>query len=38
MPFKFDIHSRDTNTRARAGVLHTTRGDIETPAFMAVAT
>ncbi len=38
MPFIFDIHSRDPLTRARAGILHTAHGDIETPAFMAVAT
>jgi queuine tRNA-ribosyltransferase len=34
----FDIQSRDQNSLARAGVLHTAHGDIETPAFMAVAT
>ena len=34
----FDIHDRDTATRARTGTLHTAHGDIETPAFMAVAT
>lgn len=34
----FEITGRDTTTRARAGVLHTAHGDIETPAFMAVAT
>ncbi len=38
MPLTFDINSRDATTRARAGILHTTHGDIETPAFMAVAT
>ncbi len=38
MPLTFDIHSRDPNSRARAGILHTAHGDIETPAFMAVAT
>lgn len=36
--FSFDIQSRDTSSRARAGILHTAHGDIETPAFMAVAT
>ena len=34
----FDIATRDPDTRARASVIHTAHGDIETPAFMAVAT
>jgi len=38
MPLHFEIKSRDANTHARAGILHTVHGDIETPAFMAVAT
>lgn len=38
MPLQFEIHSRDKTTRARAGVLHTAHGDIETPTFIAVAT
>jgi tRNA-guanine transglycosylase len=38
MPLKFEITSRDPHTRARAGIIHTAHGDIETPAFMAVAT
>ena len=38
MSLNFDIHSRDATTRARTGILHTAHGDIETPAFMAVAT
>lgn len=38
MPLTFDIHHRDPNSRARAGVIHTAHGDIETPNFMAVAT
>lgn len=38
MPLSFNIQSRDSNTRARAGVIHTAHGDIATPAFMAVAT
>ncbi len=38
MPLTFEIQSRDARSRARAGVLHTAHGDIETPAFMAVAT
>ena len=38
MPLTFDIQSRDNSTRARVGVIYTAHGDIETPAFMAVAT
>lgn len=38
MPLTFDIQHRDPNSRARAGVIHTAHGDIETPNFMAVAT
>lgn len=38
MALQFDIHSRDPKTRARVGVIHSAHGDIETPAFMAVAT
>jgi queuine tRNA-ribosyltransferase/7-cyano-7-deazaguanine tRNA-ribosyltransferase len=38
MTLTFDIHTRDTRTRARAGIIHTAHGDIETPNFMAVAT
>ncbi|MBI5651766.1 MAG: tRNA guanosine(34) transglycosylase Tgt [Chloroflexi bacterium] len=38
MPLTFEITSRDSHTRARAGIIHTAHGDIETPAFMAVAT
>jgi queuine tRNA-ribosyltransferase len=38
MPLTFEIISHDPNTRARAGILRTAHGDIETPAFMAVAT
>ncbi|MDE3087883.1 MAG: tRNA guanosine(34) transglycosylase Tgt [Chloroflexota bacterium] len=38
MTLTFEIHARDATTRARAGILHTPHGDIETPAFMAVAT
>ncbi len=38
MTLTFEITSHDTTTRARTGVIHTTHGDIETPAFMAVAT
>ncbi len=36
--FAFDIQSRDSSSRARAGILHTVHGDIATPTFMAVAT
>jgi len=35
---KFDITSRDTLTRARAGLLTTAHGSIETPIFMPVGT
>src|SRR3989304_2555695 len=38
MTLTFDIKHRDATTRARTGTLHTAHGDIETPAFMAVAT
>ena len=36
--FKFEITNRDKNNVARAGVIHTRRGDIETPHFVPVAT
>lgn len=35
---KFEILSRDEGTRARAGLLHTAHGTIETPCFMPVGT
>ena len=35
--FKFDLIAEDPTTHARAGVLHTPHGDIETPIFMPVA-
>jgi queuine tRNA-ribosyltransferase len=35
---KFEIVARDPGTRARAGLLHTAHGVIETPAFMPVGT
>jgi queuine tRNA-ribosyltransferase len=38
MRLKFEIVARDTGTRARAGVLHTPHGVVETPAFMPVGT
>ena len=36
--FKFDMIAEDPTTHARAGVLHTPHGDIETPIFMPVGT
>lgn len=36
--FTFDIVAEDPGTHARAGVLHTTHGDIPTPIFMPVGT
>ena len=36
--FKFDLIAEDPKTHARAGVLHTPHGDIETPIFMPVGT
>lgn len=35
---KFEIVSRDAQTHARAGLLHTAHGTIETPCFMPVGT
>ena len=37
MPF-FDLVHKDKNSHARAGVMHTDHGDIETPVFMPVGT
>lgn len=34
----FEILKRDSNTKARLGVLHTPHGDIHTPAFMPIGT
>lgn len=34
----FRVIAQDPATRARAGILHTAHGDLETPAFMPVAT
>jgi len=34
----FELLARDAKTLARAGVLHTSRGPVETPVFMPVAT
>src|SRR2546429_2402804 len=36
--FRSEITARDPSTRARAGLLHTAHGVIETPAFMPVGT
>lgn len=35
---KFELVHEDKKTGARAGILHTSRGDVETPAFMPVGT
>jgi queuine tRNA-ribosyltransferase len=35
---KFDLKAQDIQTKARAGVLHTAHGKIETPIFMPVGT
>ena len=34
----FELKKQDTSTKARRGVLHTRRGDIQTPIFMPVGT
>ena len=36
--FTYDIVAEDPKTHARAGILHTPHGDIETPIFMPVGT
>ncbi|MGD8657422.1 MAG: tRNA guanosine(34) transglycosylase Tgt, partial [Desulfobacterales bacterium] len=36
--FNFDIIAESTTTRARAGVIQTARGKVETPVFMPVGT
>ncbi|MBS1239145.1 MAG: tgt, partial [Deltaproteobacteria bacterium] len=36
--FHFEITARCSRTRARAGVLHTAHGPVETPMFMPVGT
>ena len=38
MPLRFEIQSRDPATRARAGVIATAHGLVETPVFMPVGT
>jgi queuine tRNA-ribosyltransferase len=37
-PLAFEILARDSQTRARTGIIHTVHGDVATPAFMPVAT
>lgn len=37
-PFGFTLQAKDPKSRARAGVIHTPHGDIETPAFVPVGT
>lgn len=37
-PFAFEIVAEDPRTRARAGLLHTPHGPVETPIFMPVGT
>ncbi len=37
-PVRYELVHRDARTRARAGVLHTPRGRVETPVFMPVGT
>jgi queuine tRNA-ribosyltransferase len=38
MSFKFEIIKKDTKSKARAGIIHTPHGPIETPVFMPVGT
>jgi queuine tRNA-ribosyltransferase len=38
MGLKFTVAAKDEGTQARAGVLHTPHGDVETPVFMPVGT
>ena len=37
-PFSFELVAQDVRTGARAGLLHTPHGSIETPIFMPVGT
>ncbi len=37
-PISFEIQKRVPSTLARAGIIHTPSGDIETPAFVVVGT
>ena len=38
LPGTFEIHASDAHSRARAGLLHTAHGDVQTPVFMPVGT
>ncbi len=38
MPIRFEIHAQDSSSRARAGLLNTPHGPVETPVFMPVGT
>jgi len=38
MSLRFEVVARDGSTRARAGLLHTAHGTVETPVFMPVGT
>lgn len=38
MTFKYELIHKDKNTEARAGIIHTPHGEIETPVFMPVGT
>ncbi len=38
MSFSFELITKDKNSHARAGILHTPHGDIPTPVFMPVGT
>jgi queuine tRNA-ribosyltransferase len=38
MPIRFEIQASDPHSGARAGVIHTPRGPVETPVFMPVGT
>lgn len=36
--FRFEVLEKDSQTRARTGIIHTVHGDIKTPAFVPVGT
>lgn len=38
MPIRFEVHARDPHSRARAGLIETPHGPVETPVFMPVGT
>ena len=38
MKFSYEVIKQDSRTGARAGILHTPHGDIETPIYMPVGT